>query len=58
MTTSRSMFVRVAAFAAIVIAASGRSDYKITDPTTDKTSYTEKYDRKDGISFTDAATGG
>ena len=51
------MFVRVAAFATIVIAASGCSYYKITDPTTDKTYYTEKYDQKDGISFTDAASG-
>ena len=47
---------RTAALATIAIVATGCSYYKITDPTTDKSYYTEKYDSKDGISFTDAVT--
>lgn len=47
---------RTAALATLAIVATGCSYYKITDPTTDKAYYTEKYESKDGITFTDAAT--
>ena len=42
--------------AALAIVATGCSYDEITDPTTDKSYCTEKYDSKDGISFTDAVT--
>ncbi|MHC4246363.1 MAG: hypothetical protein GWP75_02780 [Planctomycetia bacterium] len=47
---------RTAALATLAIVATGCSYYKITDPTTDKAYYTEKYESKDGITFTDATT--
>ena len=47
---------RATAVATLAIVATGCSYYKITDPTTDKAYYTEKYESKDGITFTDAAT--
>ena len=47
---------RTAAIATLAIVATGCSYYKITDPTTDKAYYTEKYESKDGITFPDATT--
>lgn len=56
MRRSTAGILRAAALATLAVVATGCSYYKITDPTTDKAYYTEKYESKDGITFTDAAT--
>ncbi|MCP4834458.1 MAG: hypothetical protein GY895_06785 [Phycisphaera sp.] len=57
MKLSRTGLFRTITIASVAFVATGCSYYKITDPTTDKAYYTEKYDSNDGVSFTDAATG-